>query len=195
MSEEEKKPPALPSSSGEHPEVRRYQDALDAGADLSSSLKRASERAGKEDEPTTLRPEDVVRELATPRSEHVLVVDDDPAIVAALVEILKDEGYSVRSASDGVEALDKILRTSVPPDLVLLDMGLPYLSGAGVLAALDTTRLSGLPVLFITAAAPHTCPPSVRRDQIYTKPINLDDLLTAVKRLIAEWRATPKLPF
>lgn len=60
----------------------------------------------------------------------ILIVEDDTGVQKYLTELLIDNGYSVQVASDGIEALDKINR--VVPDLVILDLGLPKLSGEGV---------------------------------------------------------------
>lgn len=141
--------------------------------------------------PPTLRAEDVARELSTPRAERVLVVDDDQAIVDAMVEILRGEGYQVRTASDGLQALEKILRSSAPPDVVFLDMGLPVLSGRGVIACLLETHLALLPIVCITGR-PDLVPDSIRTDRVYTKPINLEQVLAAARANIAQWRATPR---
>jgi two-component system, chemotaxis family, chemotaxis protein CheY len=53
----------------------------------------------------------------------VLVVDDDPDILEALSEILESEGYGVRKARNGQEALDRL--NGIPPGLVLLDLMMP----------------------------------------------------------------------
>ena len=65
---------------------------------------------------------------------HVLVVDDDTAIRQMLRLVLEDEGYAVREAMDGIEAL-AALRVSARPLVVLLDLMMPRLGGDGVLAA------------------------------------------------------------
>jgi two-component system chemotaxis response regulator CheY len=66
---------------------------------------------------------------ATAKSERnpvVLVVDDDPDILEALSEILEAEGFEVRRAKNGLEALDRL---APPPDLVLLDLMMPVMDG------------------------------------------------------------------
>jgi CheY-like chemotaxis protein len=62
----------------------------------------------------------------------VLVADDDPVIRHAVRDILEDEGYSVLIAQNGIEALN-LLRSTSPPLVVLLDLRMPQLDGAGVL--------------------------------------------------------------
>ncbi len=60
----------------------------------------------------------------------VLVVDDEPAIRDLLTLILEGDGYEVRHASDGAEAL--LAAERQPPDVILLDMSLPGVDGAEV---------------------------------------------------------------
>jgi DNA-binding response OmpR family regulator len=65
---------------------------------------------------------------------HVLVVDDDPHVRVMFEEFLAVEGYHVRSAPDARAALDNIIET--PPDVVLLDITMPGLSGIDALEAI-----------------------------------------------------------
>jgi CheY-like chemotaxis protein len=68
----------------------------------------------------------------------VLVVDDDLDIRATVSQILRDEGFRVRSARNGLEALEKIAEED--PDLVVLDLMMPVMSGWDLLAALRRSR-------------------------------------------------------
>jgi len=81
-------------------------------------------------------------------AKHLLVVEDDEGIQSYLKELLLDNGYSVELASDGVQALNKVKR--VPPDLVILDLGLPNLSGESVVAEVRK-KYPDLPVITLTA--------------------------------------------
>ncbi|MEU5139752.1 response regulator transcription factor [Streptomyces sp. NPDC021139] len=77
----------------------------------------------------------------------VLVVEDDPVIRAALIEVLTGHGYAVKTAHQGFEALRDI--TQCPPDIVVLDLGLPDLDGLDVLRMIR--GISRVPVLVATA--------------------------------------------
>ncbi|MEV4332008.1 response regulator transcription factor [Streptomyces sp. NPDC049597] len=77
----------------------------------------------------------------------VLVVEDDPVIRAALIEVLTGHGYAVRTAHQGFEALREV--TQAPPDIVVLDLGLPDLDGLDVLRMIR--GISRVPVLVATA--------------------------------------------
>ena len=78
---------------------------------------------------------------------RVLVVEDDTAIAEVLRRALRQEGHEVRSAEDGVEALE--LAESFVPDLVILDLGLPKLDGVEVCQRLRAE--SDAPILILTA--------------------------------------------
>lgn len=62
---------------------------------------------------------------------HVLVVDDDPQILRAIDINLRARGYDVKCARDGREAL--VMASRRPPDLVILDLGLPDMDGTDVM--------------------------------------------------------------
>ena len=62
--------------------------------------------------------------------QNILVVEDDLGVQKYLKELLLDNSFSTTIASDGVEALNSIKR--LPPDLVLLDLGLPNMGGESV---------------------------------------------------------------
>jgi CheY-like chemotaxis protein len=59
----------------------------------------------------------------------VLIVEDDYAIREALVSILEIEGHEIRTAEDGQEALEILESNSFAPDIILLDLNMPRLSG------------------------------------------------------------------
>lgn len=85
--------------------------------------------------------------VTLPRS--ILVVDDDPAILEAVAEILSDEGYVVATARDGAEGLAAIERSQ--PALVLLDRWMPILDGQGFWQALQQRGLH-VPIIAMTAS-------------------------------------------
>lgn len=86
------------------------------------------------------------------QDKTVLVVDDEPDVRAYLTQILQDAGFHVRSAGDGVEALEMIRED--PPDFISLDLVMPRKSGHKLLYELRRDhRLSRIPVLIVTAHA------------------------------------------
>jgi CheY-like chemotaxis protein len=113
-----------------------------------------------------------------PRAPSVLVVDDDDAIREVIAEVLRDEGYKVSSAGNGEQALDELRKGR--PDLVLLDLMMPVMSGWELLELLQSSAdLSKIPVVVVSAmTAPGVC-------EHLAKPIDLECLLATVDRLTA----------
>ena len=87
--------------------------------------------------------------MAEAKAPTILLVEDDPLFQRTYNAHLLEEGYVVRLASDGEQALQEI--EASPPDLVLLDLLLPRLSGYDVLARIRADpRLAELPVIVLT---------------------------------------------
>ena len=81
---------------------------------------------------------------------HILIIEDDPISRNILSNIFENEGYTVSVGSDGVEGLEKILGEA--PDLVILDVVLPRLSGFEVCRSVRKNRsVSSIPILIITS--------------------------------------------
>lgn len=112
----------------------------------------------------------------------VLVVDDEQAIREFVGEVLEDEGYRVRMASNGQEALTHL--AAERPDLVLLDIMMPVLDGREVLKRMRAdAALNDVSVLVMSAAAD----PGVIGggfNAFLPKPFDLDRLISAVHRLL-----------
>lgn len=126
----------------------------------------------------------------------VLVVDDEDAVRALLRDLLELEGYTVREAADGPAALDAVAERV--PDVVVLDVMMPGLSGLDVLQAWrDQPQLAGLPVLMLTAAADDetTWAGWAAGASVYLpKPFDPDHLLQWVERLVADRPPPPSVP-
>lgn len=80
---------------------------------------------------------------------HLLIIEDDDAIRSALVRALRDLGHTVDNAAAGFPGLERAVSTR--PDLVLLDLGLPDVSGEQVLAMLRAAH--DIPVIIVSARA------------------------------------------
>lgn len=86
----------------------------------------------------------------TPTYADILLVDDQPNNLRVLAAILSGQGYKVRKASTGADALDAI--ATQPPDVILLDIRMPGMNGYEVCAALQTqVATRAIPVLFLSA--------------------------------------------
>jgi len=111
---------------------------------------------------------------------YVLIVEDDDAIRDGLSDLLVSEGFEVREAINGLEALAQLERCEVPPGLIILDMMMPIMDGWGFLerhAASPT--LSAIPVAVLSAVADRSQIPPARYQ--LRKPIDIDDLLRIVE--------------
>ncbi|RAU45546.1 response regulator [Pseudomonas sp. RIT412] len=119
------------------------------------------------------------------QGERVLVIEDEPEVRMLVVDVLRELGYSVEVASNGVAALP-VLRGPDRIDLLVTDVGLPGLNGRQV-AEIARQQRPGLPVLFMTGYARNA---EVRGDllergmEMMIKPFNIDDLAQRVRRLI-----------
>lgn len=111
----------------------------------------------------------------------ILVIEDDEGIQTYLKELLLDSGYNVMTASDGVTGL-KIIKKSVP-DLVLLDLGLPDMSGESVCAQIRKDNPE-LRIIMLTAKdTPHDVIQGLNMgaDDYLTKPFVADVLLARIQ--------------
>jgi two-component system, OmpR family, response regulator RegX3 len=120
----------------------------------------------------------------------VLVVEDEESFVDALVVGLQREGFAVRVARDGAEALE--LFDLVEPDLVLLDLMLPKVSGIDVCRRIRSR--SGVPIIMVTAKSSEVDTVvglEVGADDYVSKPYRLREL---VARIRANLRRAPEAP-
>jgi CheY-like chemotaxis protein len=114
------------------------------------------------------------------RRESVLVVDDEAAIRELVQLVLEDEGYRVRGAATGVEALAAVERER--PDLVLSDIWMPQMDG---LTLADRLARLGIPVILMSAVATAADMPGV---PLLHKPFDLDRLLSLAASLLRRAR-------
>jgi two-component system response regulator RegX3 len=124
--------------------------------------------------------------MADPQT--VLIVEDEETFVEALVVGLKREGFLVKVARDGVEAVDMF--DGVRPDLVLLDVMLPKMSGIDVCREIRTR--SRVPIIMVTAKSAEidtVVGLEVGADDYVTKPYRLREL---VARMRAVLRRAPR---
>ena len=94
-------------------------------------------------------------------SRRILLVDDDRALLLALSTLLKDAGHDVETAGDGPDAL--ALLRGRPFDIVILDIGLPSMSGLDVLAEARALETPPLVIMMTADDTPQTVLESVRR--------------------------------
>ena len=113
-------------------------------------------------------------------SPIILVVDDERDITSFVAELLTDEGYGVRVANDGATALATI--QAAPPDLVLLDVSMPGLSGTNVLRELRKGEFASLPVIMATAGLQPYSLLAEGATDVLPKPFAIEQLLATIAR-------------
>jgi len=117
---------------------------------------------------------------------RILVVDDQDDNVRLLADLLSVHGYTVATALSGQEALDAVDRSA--PDLILLDVVMPGLSGLQVLRRLRAdTRFAMLPIVLVTALDPDAERINgldAGADDFLAKPINSHELIARVRSLL-----------
>lgn len=113
----------------------------------------------------------------------VLVVEDHEDLRQMFSDVLNMAGFQVRQAADGMEALRSI--DSAPPDLIVLDLGLPFVTGYDVLLELkDHAHTRAIPVLVVTGSdAPIE---GVLPDCVLRKPVRPSELAWRVKDCLGE---------
>ncbi|MDN3556240.1 response regulator transcription factor [Halomonas maura] len=120
----------------------------------------------------------------------VLVVDDEPNIVLSLEFLMQQAGFEVTTAGDGEAALDCV--AAAPPDLLLLDISLPGISGFDVLERLRADpALARLPIIMLTAHGREVEREkglALGADDYITKPFSTQALVEKVKALLDEAR-------
>ena len=126
----------------------------------------------------------------------ILVVDDEPNVVAYLETLLQDNGYGTVSAANGLEGMEKV--RSEKPDLITLDISMPEESGVRFYRDLKADPdLAGIPVVIVTGVTGYGYKPedfqkfiSSRKriappDGFVAKPIDRDELLKGVSSLLS----------
>ena len=117
------------------------------------------------------------------RTGSILIVDPENTIADLLAEVLTDEGYTVRSASDGPSAFQ--LSMSQAPTLLMVEQRLPGATASALIAQLRGAGLTSMPVVVMTtdsATAARLGVPSV--SAYLQKPFDIDELLTCVARYV-----------
>ena len=118
--------------------------------------------------------------MSTPSVAAVLIVEDEASMRRVLAINLRARGYQVHTAPDGVTALD--LAAAAPPDLVLLDLGLPDLDGIEVIRRLRQT--SAVPLIILSARdaqAEKVQALDAGADDYVTKPFGMDELVARIR--------------
>ena len=127
--------------------------------------------------------EKIMNEL---QDKSVLVVDDDPGMLRAMIKVLAKEGMRVTSVSDPAAVVKKLADSEKRFDLVITDLRMPMFSGRGVLAL--ASALPELPVIIVTAfGGPDVQAQALRLGAFafLEKPVTAAQLIQVVRRALA----------
>jgi two-component system chemotaxis response regulator CheY len=113
----------------------------------------------------------------------ILVVDDDPDLRVALVDVLEESGYRVLTAEHGLAALE-VLKTETP-NLILLDVMMPVMNGLDFAAELKKNpEKAEIPIVIFSAHTDHQqVADSLHVAGSLGKPVKVDDLLAAIEAI------------
>jgi len=124
----------------------------------------------------------------------ILIVEDEPAMVAGLRDNFEYEGYEVISAGDGVTGLERALSDN--PDLVVLDVMMPRMSGLDVCKQLKSKRPS-VPIIMLTARGQEidkVVGLELGADDYVTKPFSVRELMARVKAVLRRVSSPAQAP-
>jgi CheY-like chemotaxis protein len=127
--------------------------------------------------------------VCDPSLFRILVVDDLSDNLFLLQTVLETEGYHVETADDGTSALAKVQDS--PPDLILMDVMMPDMNGYEVTRRIrQNSSLPPMPIMMVTAYddAVHCQDAATKTDDFISKPIEFDQLLPKVARLLSHRR-------
>jgi diguanylate cyclase (GGDEF)-like protein len=141
--------------------------------------------------PSCFRNENVEETVEKPCA---LIVEDERDIVALFRHVMDLAGYRTEIVLDGKAAMEHLSRTT--PDIVLLDLGLPGLSGTEILVQMHADeRLRKVPVVVITAF-PHAAQAlPVTPQLVLIKPVNIEQMSTLIRRICPTEQQTETLPW
>jgi signal transduction histidine kinase len=132
------------------------------------------------------------RSLSIPeRSLRLLIVDDDPALLESLGNTLREDGHHVTVAGGGqagIDAFHSARQTAEPFDVVITDLGMPYVDGRQVIGSVRAVS-PGTPIILLTGWAQRQLAdnePPPPADRLLSKPPRLSELRTALADLTAQ---------
>jgi DNA-binding response OmpR family regulator len=128
------------------------------------------------------------------RKTRILIIEDEPAMVAGLRDNFEYEGYEVLSAEDGVAGLERVFADD--PDLVVLDVMMPRMSGLEVCKQVKAKRPS-VPIIMLTARGQEidkVVGLELGADDYVTKPFSIRELMARIKAVLRRVPPQPALP-
>lgn len=112
----------------------------------------------------------------------ILIVDDEPDVLTILGLLLGAEGYHVRTAADGQEALEQITQSA--PSLIITDLMMPKMDGVELCHHIRAKHGTTVPVILATASAVLSEEQQCAFDLVMRKPMDFRVLLEQVRRMV-----------
>lgn len=123
----------------------------------------------------------------SPAPPRILIVDDDPMITELVIDMLGIEGYDVDTATNGIEALQKLERQRY--DLIITDLHMPKLDGSGFYRELAQRKLHSLKrIIFLTGTTGGSEEHRFVQESgvpVLLKPFNVSELIELVRRRLS----------
>lgn len=115
-------------------------------------------------------------------AKHILIIDDDPAILDVIKIILEDKGYRTTVLADSLNIFEFL--DGNPPDLILLDIWMSGIDGVEITRKLKrSAKYAGIPVILISANTKgESIAKEVKANGYIAKPFEIDELLKTVEK-------------
>ena len=120
-------------------------------------------------------------------SKKIMVVDDEPDILFTVGQMLEISGYEIIKAKSGDEAIKTLTDLQVSPDLILLDIMMPEVSGWDVAAKIkENPDWKAIPIIFLTAKGDTMSigMGGLAADDYIVKPFNIEDLKNRINKIL-----------
>lgn len=120
-------------------------------------------------------------------SKKILIVDDEPDILFTVGQVLESQGYNVIKAQNGKECIEKLKKENKSPDLVLLDIMMPEVSGWDVAAKIkECKEWCEIPIIFLTAKGDTMSigMGNLSAEDYIVKPFDIKDLKDRIDKIL-----------
>jgi two-component system, chemotaxis family, chemotaxis protein CheY len=126
------------------------------------------------------------------RPDSILIADDNADCRGLAVAALEQEGFTVREACDGEEALATLRESGSPHCLMLMDLMMPRMTGWDLVAAVRSDPLLRDNPIIVTTAVPEDAPSGI--DAVLEKPFDIDALVRIVERHCSRFAPPARVP-
>ena len=122
-------------------------------------------------------------------SKKIMVVDDEPDILMTVGQMLEMRGYEVIKVPNGMECIEKLNECNENPDLIVLDIMMPEVSGWDVAAKIkENPKWNTIPIVFLTAKGDTMSigMGAMASEDYIVKPFDVNDLIARIQKILAK---------